>query len=125
MEELKRFGIHFWGAAKQGKLPVESETAWFILVSALDFAMTYIMLQQEDSRFVETNPIALFFINHWGIKGLFAFKLAIVLFVALICQIIAHHNRPLARRVLFTGTAIVASVVVYSIYLHQTSNQIF
>lgn len=123
MEHLKRLTAAFWGAARQRKLPLETETAWFVLVSALDFFMTYIMLMHPEIRFVESNPIALFFLNHWGIKGLLGFKLAIVTFVVVLCQIIAQHNQRLARRVLYAGTTIVAAVFVYSVLLHQAATQ--
>ena len=121
MEALKRISTSCWEAVGFPKIRLESETAWFILASALDFAMTYIMLQHQEVQFVESNPIALFFINHWGIKGLLCFKLSVVAFVSLICQIIARHNLQLGRKVLIAGTAIVGTVVVYSILLHQSA----
>ncbi len=124
MEQLKRLTIAFWDAARKGQILLESETSWFVLASALDFAMTYILLQHphdEDARFrfIESNPVAVFFLNHWGVKGLFCFKLAIVTLVVVICQIVARHNVKLARRVLYLGTAIVTTVVIYSMFLHQ------
>jgi hypothetical protein len=121
MEALKRISTSCWGAVGLPKVQLESETAWFVLASALDFAMTYIMLHHQEVHFVESNPIALFFMNHWGIKGLLLFKFSVVMFVAVICQIIARQNLQLGRRVLFVGTAIVASVVVYSVLLHQSA----
>ena len=121
MEALKRISTSCWGAVGIPKMRLETETAWFILASALDFAMTYIMLQHQEVQFVESNPIALFFINHWGIKGLLYFKLGIVAFVSVICQVIASQNLQLGRRVLFVGTAIVSTVVVYSVWLHQAN----
>ena len=123
MGDPKRSDGGFWNAARRGKLPLETESAWFGLVSALDFFMTYILLQHPEIHFVESNPIALFFLSHWGIKGLLLFKLAVVVFVAAICQIIACHNLQLAQRVLYVGTAIVAAVVVYSVYLMQAANR--
>jgi hypothetical protein len=92
-----------------------------VLASALDFCMTYILLLHPEIHFVESNPIALFFLNHWGLKGLLLFKLVIVGMVAAICQVIARHNLNLARRVLYLGTAVVSGVVVYSVLLHQTT----
>lgn len=123
MEQLKQLTAAIWGAARQRKFPLETETAWFVLASALDFGVTFIMLHHPEVRFVESNPVALFFIHHWGIKGLFLFKLAIVTLVVVICQIVARHNLKLARGVLVGGTAVVAGVVVYSVLLHQTATQ--
>ncbi len=125
MEQLKRLTIAFWGAARKGKILLETETSWFVLASALDFFMTYIMLRHAEHdphpsfRFIESNPIASFFLNHWGVKGLLYFKLSIVAVVVVICQVIARHNVQLARRVLYLGTAIVSAVVIYSMFLHQ------
>ncbi len=121
MEALKRISTSCWDVARHRKVPLETETAWFILASLLDFFMTYLMLQHQEIQFVESNPIALYFINHWGIKGLLCFKLSVVAFVSLICQIIARENLQLGRKVLFAGTTIVSVVVVYSFVLHQTA----
>lgn len=125
MEQLKRLTIAFWDAARLGKIPLESETIWFVVVSALDYFMTYTMLQHPDEnfRFIESNPIASFFLNHWGIKGLLYFKLTIVTVVVVICQIVARQNIKLARGVLYLGTTIVSAVVIYSLYLHQIHTQ--
>lgn len=119
MSDSDRTGLR--GGKPEGwKFPLETETSWFVLVSALDFFVTYILLRHPEIHFVESNPVAVYFLNHWGIKGLLAFKAAVVMFVVALCQIIARHNEGLARRVLFIGTAIVSVVVVYSVYLHQT-----
>ena len=122
MDQLRRLVAAFRDAVRERKVLVESETAWFILASVLDFGMTFILLTRDEdqaTRFRESNPVALFFLNHWGIKGLFAFKLVIVLIVVAICQIIAHHKLILAQRVLYLSTAIVAAVVIYSMFLHK------
>ncbi len=124
MEALKRISTSCWIAVRPAKFHLETETAWFILASALDFAMTYMMLKHQEVHFVESNPIALFFLNHWGIKGLLYFKLGVVLFVAAICQIIARENLKLGRRVLYAGTTIVGAVVIYSVLLHRSATMI-
>lgn len=95
-------------------LPLEHETGLFILVSALDFWMTYQLLMHPEAMFVESNPIALWFLHHWGLKGMLFFKMSIVAIVAVICQVIALQNVQTARRVLWAGITIVGSVVIYS-----------
>ena len=120
MGPLKRLAVALWTAVRQRKLLLESETAWFALASALDFIMTYIMLWHTDAGFIESNPIAVFFLHHWGLKGLFTFKLVVVTFVIVLCQIIARHNYQRARGVLYISTAIVSAVVIYSMLLHYT-----
>lgn len=122
MDQIKLLTASFWQAARERRLVLlETETAWFVLVSALDFAVTFILLNHEDILFVESNPIAAYFLNRWGVKGLFFFKLIIVGVVVSICQFVARHNALLARRVLFLGTAIVSGVVIYSVLLHQSA----
>lgn len=122
MEELKQIGVRLWSAARKRKLVLlETETSWFALASALDFAVTYILLHHPEVHFVESNPVALFFINHWGIKGMFWFKLSVVILVAMICQIVARRNLELARNVLYLGTAVVGGVVVYSVFLYSSA----
>lgn len=124
MEALKSIGTSCWGTVRLPKIHLETATALFVLASALDFAMTYMMLKHEEVQFVESNPIALYFINHWGIKGLLYFKLGVVTFVAVICQVIARENLNLGRRVLYAGTTIVSAVVIYSVLLHRSATMI-
>lgn len=93
-------------------LPLEKETTWFILVSALDIFLTYLVIRNRG--FTEGNPIALFFLHSWGIKGLVYFKCVMVAFVAVITQIIALKNVSKARWTINLGTLIVSGVLVYS-----------
>ena len=97
------------------KLPFESETTWFILVSALDVVLTYLLIRED--RFHEANPVARFFLNHWGVRGLVYFKFAMVGFFLIIAQIIALKQPATARRLLILGTVIVSGVLIYSLYL--------
>ena len=98
-----------------GHLPFERETSVFILVSMLDVFMTYILLRS--GHFRESNPIADFFIRHWGGKGMIYFKLSMTAFVCVLSQIIALKKPASAELVLKLGTLIVGSVVIYSLVL--------
>lgn len=98
-----------------GQLPLERETTIFILVSMLDVFMTYILLRT--GHFRESNPIADFFIRHWGSKGMIYFKLSMTAFVCVLAQIIALKKQQSAEFVLKAGTLIVAVVVIYSLTL--------
>ena len=102
-----------------GELPLEKETSRFILASALDVFMTYILLRQ--GNFVESNPIALYFLNSWGVRGLVYIKFAVVAFVVVIAQVVARWKKETARRLLNFGTLVVVFVVIYSftLYLRQ------
>jgi hypothetical protein len=99
----------------RGHLPFEHETALFLLVSVFDVLMTYLMLRS--GRFYEANPVARFFINHWGPQGMVYFKFSVVAFICVLTQIIATRKPLLAERVLQFATVIVSCVVVYSLVL--------
>lgn len=108
--------LFFWGFRQ--KLPLETETTVFILVNVLDFAMTWWMLMHRElglGDFYESNPVARYFLDHWGVKGLLMFKMAVVAFVCLIAQIVATKKESSARFLLVVGTIVVSAVVIYSL----------
>ena len=110
--------LFFWGFRQN--LPLETETTVFILVNVLDFAMTYWMLMHRElglGNFSESNPVARFFLDHWGVKGLLIFKMAVVAFVCVIAQIVATKREASARFLLVVGTIVVSAVVIYSLKL--------
>ena len=102
-------------------LPLEAETTRFILVSTLDIFMTYLSLSYRDEAnnpvFIESNPIARFFINHWGVKGMYYFKLTMVAVATVIAQVVARKKLETARMLLNGASVVVAGVVVYSLVL--------
>ncbi|NOX53674.1 MAG: hypothetical protein GXP27_04410 [Planctomycetes bacterium] len=103
-------------------LPLERETALFIFVSALDVFMTYVLLRHSaEGRtvhiFTESNAVARYFLNHWGIKGLVMFKFAMVAIVTVLAQLIAMRRLDTARRLLNVATLLVCAVVIYSLVL--------
>ncbi len=101
----------------RGHLPLETETAWFILANAGDVFMTYILLSIS-RQFVEGNPIARYFLYSWGPKGLIYFKFCVVAFVVVVAQVIARRKIVVARRLLNFGTLFVGGVVAYSCWLY-------
>lgn len=94
----------------------ERELLQFVLVSALDVFATYILLRNGD-HFSESNPVAQFFLNRWGIKGMIYFKMGMVAFICTIAHVISLQRPEWARRVLQFATIVVACVVVYSVIL--------
>jgi hypothetical protein len=102
-------------------LPLERETACFVLASAMDFLMTWLLLNCQTAtghiEFVESNVVARYFLYSWGFAGLIGFKLGTVGLVAVICQIIARHRVEVARRLLHFATLAAMLVVVYSVVL--------
>jgi hypothetical protein len=103
-------------------LPLQRESALFVLVSVLDVMMTYLMLSdvpQPDGRamFTESNPVARYILERWDISGVVFFKFAMVAVVEVLAQVIALKNLAAGRRLLEFGTLVVALVVLYSMYL--------
>lgn len=97
------------------RFPLETESSWFVLANFLDGVLTWLLLRRPG--FVESNPIARYFLHHWGVAGMNYFKLAVVFFVLLIAQVVAHYNYQSARFLLVVGTGVVAIVVAYSMLL--------
>jgi len=107
--------------ALRHRLPLEGETALFILASTLDALLTRYLLwsgsQDGQTFFVEANPIPRYFLESWGLDGLTYFKFALVALVTVICQVIARSRIEVARRVLNFASIIVLGVVIYSVVL--------
>lgn len=96
-------------------LPFENEITLYIFVSALDVFMTYILMRS--GTFQEGNPVARYFFDRWGMKGMIYFKFGMVAFVIVLAQIIAT-KRPRAAEYLFKfATLVVGGVVMYSLFL--------
>ncbi len=96
------------------QLPLQSETSYFILVNVLDIIFTNVLLRMHA---MEANPIANYFLTHWGFHGMIAFKMFLVAGVCLVTQWIAVHHLARARQTLLLGIVIVALVVAYSAIL--------
>ena len=111
-DEPKSLGPAFWF---RERLPLETETAVFILVNVLDIFMTYLLLVGGGHR--EANPIARYFLDGWGVKGIVLYKLANVALVCVIAQVVARVSERTARRLLVGLTLVVATVVAYSLVL--------
>ncbi len=100
-----------------GTATLQQETLLFVVVSSMDLFMTYILLSRGGGQFIESNPVAGFFIREWGPKGLVYFKFAMVAFVSVLAQIISRRKPRSARWLLLGATALVAVVVMYSLML--------
>lgn len=93
------------------------EMVLYCIVSFLDVGMTFGLLAREDVMFVESNPVADYFLYRWGVDGMAYFKASMTVFVCIISQVIAQKNPLLAKRVLGVSILIVLTVVMYSVWL--------
>jgi hypothetical protein len=96
------------------QLPLQSETSYFILINVLDIIFTNALLR---SGAIEANPLANYFLKHWGFPGMIAFKLVLVAGTCLVTQMIAVHHLNRAKQVLYIGCGMVGLVVGYSALL--------
>ena len=107
--------------ALRQRLPLENETATYIVVSAMDVLLTWYLLNYGANgqfRFVESNPVPQYFLGSLGdFTAVLCFKFVLVALVAAICQIIARTKIEVARRVLNFASIVVTGVVVYSVVL--------
>ena len=87
----------------------------FVIVNVMDVIMTHLLLRT--GAFYESNPLANYILNGWGMLGMTAFKLALVAMVLLIVNIVAIWQVNTSRNVLNFGSLIVGGVVAYSTYL--------
>jgi hypothetical protein len=93
-----------------------NETTVFLLVTALDFFVTYVLLAWPGSPAYEVNPIARRVLG-WGFHGLIAFKFGLAAVGVVCCEVVARRNRRLGRAVLVGMTVLVAAVAVYGVGL--------
>ena len=91
------------------------ETSLFVAVSVFDILMTHRLIRT--GRFHESNPVAKFFYDHWDMRGMVGFKMAMVAFVVVLTQLIAHRHLQRAAWVLRLAICVVSVVVIYSLLL--------
>jgi hypothetical protein len=103
-----------------GPVVFEAETILYLLLSVADLWMTHFLLRQnvENLQFVESNPVARYFLDHWGLKGMVYFKFGMVAFIVVLTQIIARYRPFTARLVLLFAILMMIYVVVYSVRLY-------
>ena len=87
----------------------------YIAANLCDFGITYQLLQQ--GGFTETNPVADYFLETSGIRGMAIYKASLVTLVLSIAYTIGLQQAHTARRLLIVSTSMVGIVVVYSAWL--------
>ena len=94
---------------------LEWEKTLFVIINLLDVLLTFTLI--STGSFIESNPVADYFIANWGILGMSAFKLILVAMVLLIANLIALKRLSTARSLLNFGSLVTGLVVAYSSYL--------
>jgi hypothetical protein len=88
------------------------ESVWFVLINALDFFVTYVLLAWPETPIYEANPIALAILG-MGFGWFVAFKFGLTAVAIVCCEAIARRNYRLGRQVLIVLTIGVGLVVVW------------
>lgn len=91
------------------------ETCTFILFSALDLFLTYLLLRSGSFR--ESNPIALYVLTRYGMRGMIGFKFALVAFICVISHVVGLYRPQTALWLLRFAIGVQAFVVAYSAWL--------
>ena len=91
------------------------EKTLFVLINLMDVVMTFLLL--NSGSFYESNPLADFILQRWGMLGMTLFKLAVVGIVLLIANLVALWQIETSRNLLHFGSFLVGTVVAYSVYL--------
>ena len=97
---------------------------WFVFLSALDIMLTYLILHpvlfsrdvfMSESRGVEENVLANWFLERWDVPGLVAFKFMLVVIVVTLCEIIGRRKDATGRRLAEWAVAITSIPVVLAL----------
>jgi hypothetical protein len=88
--------------------------AWFVLVSALDVMLTWIVLWFGGR---EANSLASVVLRRYGLVGMVSFKFALVVLVVVLCEWIGRYNDRVARRMAGFAVVVTCLPVVLAIAL--------
>jgi hypothetical protein len=77
--------------------------AWFVLFSALDVMLTWLVLSWG---WREVNPVAQAVVRAGGLRGLLAYKLALVVVFVVLCEVIGGLRRGTGLRVARVGVGL-------------------
>ena len=88
--------------------------AWFVLFSAMDVMLTWLILSMGGS---EANPIARFVIDRFDLPGAIVFKFTLTVLVILICEVVARLRPRVARALAIVALIVSIMPVAYSLSL--------
>ncbi len=98
------------------KSPVlyENHYTWFVLVSALDLMLTWVILHAGGR---EANAIAAAVLQRWGLEGMVIFKFALVVFVIALCEVIGRRNLAAGKKLVSWAVALTCVPLVIAVML--------
>jgi len=102
------------GFAHAPEMHFQNAYVWIIFVSSLDIMLTWKIL---DRGGIEVNPLAALVIDEWGMQGAVAFKFALMMWVIVVCEILARLRRSAGRFLAVTAIVVSASPVAWSLVL--------
>ncbi len=102
------------GFAHSPEMHYQNTYVWLIFVSSLDIMLTWKILERGG---VEVNPVAALVIDHWGMQGAIAFKFALMLWVIVICEVLARKRETAGRFLSVLAVVVSASPVAWSLFL--------
>jgi hypothetical protein len=86
----------------------------FLLLSICDLFLTGYIFRNGG---MEANGLPAWILKNWGLMGLALFKFGMVMFLIIICEVIAMFNIQRARFVILGGCAVYVLVVLYECVL--------
>jgi hypothetical protein len=92
----------------------ENHYTWFVLVSALDVMLTWVVLHAGGR---EANGIAAAVLQRWGLEGMVVFKFALVVLVIALCEVIGRRNRAAGRQLATWAVALTCVPLVIAVGL--------
>ena len=92
----------------------ENHYTWFVLVSALDLMLTWVILHAGGR---EANAIAAAVLQRWGLEGMVIFKFALVVFVIALCEVIGRRNLAAGRKLASWAVALTCVPLVIAVML--------
>ena len=92
----------------------QNSYALFVFVSCLDIILTWVILYRGG---LEVNPVAKLVIDGWGLPGAIIFKLSLMLFVIIVCEIVGRKSDLKGRLLVLTAILISSFPVVWSLIL--------
>ena len=88
---------------------------WLVFVSVLDVYLTLLVFYLLAGH--EVNPLAALVIQHMGFQGTVVFKLALIVLVIIICEIVGRSDDRTGRTLAIVAVVIAAVPIVYTFVL--------